>query len=165
MKKFIFFVFVLLFGLHVYAEHHKRHVSTYIGFRMSSFIAFGYGQSLYKEGVYLGFVESIGTIGTVGIGSSFSSSVELAYLSLGYGYEFFRDHRFSFGLNILGEGGIAKKVKGGWTSSLHGSLGSFARFKITPKWSCLLKLEKPFGANQTTLANTLSIAVGLRYSF
>ena len=162
MKKFIFYTFIYLFCLQVYADSHRQHISIYSGIRPDFLImSFGYGLSLYKEGVYIGLIESMGTIN-----ANLFNSFDLAYLSLGYGYEFFRDHRFSFGLSVFGEGGTAKSVKGeGYQSSLHISLGAFARFKMTPKWSFILRGEKPIGANQATLSNLFSSGLGLRYSF
>ena len=165
MKRFTV-VFVLLFSLQAYADSNdkKNYVSAHLGYRFTPFSSLGYGRSLFKEGVYFGFVEATGDLG---FRPNFKDFIQFAYLSLGYGYEFMRDRKFSFGLKVFGEGGIGRSVKSNnFVIDLQPALGAFARVKITQKWSAVLKSKLPTDfLPSSTIYSLFGISLGVRYSF
>ena len=159
MKKFILSTVILLFCLEAYADdHEERYVSAHFGYRSGTFVSVEYGQSVSKQKVYLGFVEAGGLLG-FGLDSFHFSSI-----SLKYGYEFMRDRRFSLGLDVSGEGGMVRDIKGGWMWNTVVFLGAFTKFKITPKWSVLFNGGWPM-TDVLSIDNVFYVSLGVSYGF
>ena len=167
-KSFIFFILLTLFSLqaHANSSDKKHYLSTDIGFGIGTPIAsLGYGRNFYsKAGAYFGFVEIAGILYASAENlKNFDDS--MGYFSLSYGYEWMRDKKFSFGLSAVGDWGLVKtgKEEDNLERRLTGSIGIFAKSKLTEKWSSLVKVNVgllvPFGPNMQM------ISLGARYHF
>ena len=171
MKKPLIFLLITLtlFSLktHANSSDKKHYISADIGVKIlispsPRLFSLRYGRNLYsKAGAYLGFVE---TAGTLGVNFSQEDAIELASLSLGYGWEFMRDKKFSFGLLYFGGWGTAPGIKQ-WVNSSIGGFGLFASTKITEKWSVLLRTELAGGEGGFSILSFPSAVLGARYHF
>ena len=151
MKK-IGLLMILLFGfyseanasdnkfLSLHYEYYQRFEDNIDGRNVLGLWGVSYGHSIISQSKYYGFF-STGMKFYVKKFQDIGGGQESSYLSLGsffdlqYGYEFMRNHTFSFGINTSLSMGVVANDKG----TIGGKLGIFGRWKATESFSILIQ--------------------------